>query len=368
MSSMKWFGWVGLVMAWTVAFAENVTVDANVTVGKKPGTTETTTLVQPVRGGGVVAVTQETVKEPEAVRVKEPVVADTAPRKARVVVVPATYAQDVRTRFERELKERFGLVDQGILENPGYTSHLVNALVNCRKFDVLEREELNAAIKEINFGESDYADAAKVVKLGNMLNADYVVIPEIRYISVIALSKEIPYIAERQLQYRGKISMQMRTVDVKTSKIVASGMGETSVTNRVRRVEESPALPIRDFVAGLYAQSAVEESARIIDAAYPIKVVAVTEATCVINRGAGAIEEGEMLGVYSPGELMVDPDTKESLGYQEVKLGVVKVVKVDPKTATAVIVEGVGRIQKLNICRRQLGTAIPVEAPAPRID
>lgn len=368
MSGMKWLVGLGIVMAGALVYAQDVKVDANVTVGKKPGTTETTTLVQPVGGGGVVAITQETVKDVPAPRVRGDVTADVAPRKARVVVMPATFTQDVRTRFEREMKERFGVVDQGVLENPGYTSHLVNALVNCRKFDVLEREELNAAIKEINFGESDYADPAKVVKIGNMLNADYVVIPEIRYISLLTLSKEIPYIAERQLQYRGKISTQIRTVDVKTSKIVASGMGETMLTNRVRRVEESPALPVRDFIAALYTESAIQEAARIIDAAYPIKIVAVTEATCVINRGLGAITEGEMLGVYAPGEMMIDPDTKESLGYQEVKLGTIRVVKVDPKTATAVIVDGVGQVQKLNICRRQLGAALPVEAPAPRID
>jgi curli biogenesis system outer membrane secretion channel CsgG len=357
-----------IVAAGACAWAEDIKVDANLTVGKKSGATETTTLVQPVSGGGVVAVSQETVKDTEPVRMKTEVPADLSPRKARVVVMPATYAQDVRSRFQREIQEKFGVGDMGILENPGYTSHLVDALVNCRKFDVLEREALGSAIKEINFGESDYADAAKVVRIGQMLNADYVVIPEIRYINVIALSKEIPYVGDRQLQYRGKVSAQIRTVDVKTSKIVASAMGETALTNRVRRMEESPALPIKDFIAKLYAESAREEAARIIDAAYPIKVVAVTENTCVINRGLGAIAVGETLGVYSPGEIMVDPDTKESLGYQEMKLGTIKVVKVDPKTSTAVIIEGVGRVKKLNICRRELGTALPVEAPAPKID
>lgn len=356
-----------IVAVGAMAWAEDIKVDANVTVGKKAGTTETTTLTHPV-GGGVVAVTKETVKDAEAPRVKPEVAVDTTPRKARVVVMPATYAQEVRSRFQREMQEKFGVGDLGVIENPGYTSHLVDALVNCRKFDVLERETLGAAIKEINFGESDYADAAKVVRIGQMLNADYVVVPEIRYINVIALEKEVPYVADRQLQYRGKLSMNIRTVDVKTSKIVASGMGETSWTNRVRRTAESPALPIKDFVSKLYAESAKEEAARIIDAAYPIKVVAVTENTCVINRGVGAITEGEVLGVYSPGEMMMDPDTKESLGYQEIKLGLIKVVKVDPKTATAVIIEGIGRVQKLSICRRQIGVDLPVEPPAPKID
>jgi hypothetical protein len=60
-----------------------------------------------------------------------------------------------------------------------------------RKFDMLEREELKSVIKELDFGESDYADTEKVVKIGQLIGADYMIVPEIRYLQVVRESKEI---------------------------------------------------------------------------------------------------------------------------------------------------------------------------------
>lgn len=89
----------------------------------------------------------------------------------------------------------------------------------------------------------------------------------------------------------------------------------------------------------------------------------------MLNRGEGAIKEGEILNVYQLGEVMVDPDTKENLGYHEGRVGQIKVIKVDQKTSTAEIVEGAGKVQKLHICRRDKKIeALNIEKPAPKID
>ena len=66
--------------------------------------------------------------------------------------------------------------------------------------------------------------------------------------------------------------------------------------------------------------------------------------------------------------MMVDPDTKESLGYHEARVGKVKVVKVDKKTCTAEVLEGVGKIAKLFICRRDVKPETVDKKVAPRID
>ena len=109
---------------------------------------------------------------------------------------------------------------------------------------------------------------------------------------------------------------------------------------------------MRDILDALYSGSALQEAQRITDIAYPIKIVAVGEGTCVLNRGEGSIKEGDLLIVYEPGEVMIDPDTKENLGFHAARAGKVKVIKVDPKTCTAKIVEGAGKIQKSFIARR----------------
>ncbi|MEI6218868.1 MAG: CsgG/HfaB family protein, partial [bacterium] len=297
----------------------------------------------------------------------------TAIRKARVAVVPATYVQEVRSKFERELKEAWGIGDFSTIENPGYTSFLKDALVNSRKLDVLERETLEASIKELNFGESDYANSAKVVKMGQMLNADYVVIPEIRYISISIEEKKVPFVSEKQLIVKGKISTGVRTVDVATSRIVASNMSEVEKKTRFKDVKGSMEQQVRDFVNSLYAESGRQEAAAIIDTAYPIRIMALSdEKTCTINRGKGAVEEGEVMVIYKPGEVMIDPDTKENLGYDQVAVGKLKVTTVGEKTAKAEIMGWNGNIEKLFLCRRDKKaeklTAEPIQPPAPKLD
>jgi hypothetical protein len=366
----RWITLLGILLLAAAALAQetkqDINIEADVNIGPKPGTTESLTVIQPGPDGSTRIMSQEVVKEPEVREPRPEVAPDETPRKARVVVVPAIFAQDVRSKFERELNEKWGLTDPSVLENPGYTAFLVDALVNSRRFDVLEREDLRSVIKEIDFGESDYADLAKVVRIGQMVNADYVVIPEIRYMGLIMIEKDVPYVGQQSRRLKGKLSTGIRVVDVKTSKIASSSMSDMGATNSLRRAEESPGSPVKDLIDALYGGSALQEAARITDIAYPIKVVAVAEATCVLNRGEGAIQEGDLLNVYSPGEVMIDPDTKENLGFHEARVGKVKVAKVDPKTCTADILEGAGQIQKSFIARRDLKPE-PMQKPPPML-
>ncbi len=373
---MKRIWWVcGLVLVlagsgWAAGEkSSDVNVKADVSVGQKAGTTESLTVVQPGPDGQLRVLSKEkTTAEAGPAAERAAVPADESPRKARVAVVPAIFSQGVRSKFERELYEQWGISDPSVIENPGYTTYLVDALVNARKFDVLEREALDEVTKEIDFGESDYADMAKVVRIGQMLNADYVVIPEIRYIGFLAEKKQVPYVGQQQEVFKGRLATSIRAVDVKTSRIVSSEIADVGLTNRIKKADLAPASPVRDFIGNLYRESAIREAASLVDVAYPIKIVLVTGNTCVLNRGEGAVKPGEVLTVYKPGELMIDPDTKENLGYQEVKAGQVKVTKITAKTCEAEIIEGAGRIGKLDLCRREAPPPLTVEEPAPKID
>ena len=71
-----------------------------------------------------------------------------------------------------------------------------------------------------------------------------------------------------------------------------------------------------------------------------------------INRGeGGGVAVGDAFNVFALGEEMIDPDTKESLGREEVKVGKVKITQVNPKISTAQILEDTG-IDKGAILRK----------------
>ena len=346
-------------------------------------TVEGITLVKPTEDGGVVVVSKETTVPASAAVAGKKVggvvgtkaVPDVAPRKARIVVVPAIFAQEVGKRWERELMEKLGLSDPSLVENGQYTTCLIDALVNCRKFDVLEREELKSVTKELEFGESDFANSAKAVQMGQMLNADYVVIPQIRNITFAIEDQNVPYIGKQERRIYTTLATTVRTVEVKTGKIVASDQADIITKGRVKKDNGTVyvtiqsdhmmklGVPFRTFLDNVYRAAAMREAGNVISVAYPIKIVAVTAQNCVLNRGRGAILEGEEFEVFEPGEMLIDPDTKESLGFQEARVGRLRVVKVDEKTCTAALLEGAGGIKKLQLCRPAAPTA-PVPADA----
>lgn len=339
---------------------------------------EKLTVIRQGAGGEVQIMTKEQTAPAGAAAVDpareaaRAVAADDTPRKARVMVIPAIFAQEQRRRIDREFFERFNFTDPGIIENPGYTSYLIDALVNVRKFDMLEREELRQVVKELDFGESDYVDVEKVVKIGHMAGADYMIIPTIRYLEVDRENKNVPYVGGQQTAIRCKFATNVRTVDVGSGKIISSDVREVEKKKR-QRAQDSLRILVMDTINEAYKESALLDAAKIVDVAYPIRIMSIDGDTVMLNRGQGAILPGEVLKVYATGEVMIDPDTKDNLGYHEAYMGSVKVTEVDLKTSKGVIIDRQGKIERLSICRRteQPSLADPrlkQPAPAPKID
>jgi len=91
---------------------------------------------------------------------------------------------------------------------------------------------------------------------------------------------------------------------------------------------------------------------RIADVIFPAKVLLKRDKEITINRGeGGGVAVGETFNVFAQGEELIDPDTKESLGREEVKVGRVKISQVNPKTSTAEILDDTG-IDKGAILRK----------------
>ena len=90
---------------------------------------------------------------------------------------------------------------------------------------------------------------------------------------------------------------------------------------------------------------------RFVDVIYPAKILAVRGKVVTINRGDGTgIEKGQTWDVYALGEEMVDPDSGEVLGAEEVNVGKVKISRITPKFSQATVIEDFG-IEKLQIVR-----------------
>jgi hypothetical protein len=205
-----------------------------------------------------------------------------------------------------------------------------------------------------------------------MVGADYVVLPVITTLVVDRRRENVPYVGQTQEKVRAYFRTIVRTVDVKTGKIVSSFPNEVERTARIRE-KDSPAVVVADAITGMYKDAAIKEAASIVDTAYPIKIVSIDGDNVIVNRGRGAIVKDETLKVYATGEIMIDPDTKESLGYTEAYTGTLKITEVNEKMSKGVITDRKGEIKRLSICRRDKAPStksdpVVIDKPAPKLD
>jgi hypothetical protein len=99
-------------------------------------------------------------------------------------------------------------------------------------------------------------------------------------------------------------------------------------------------------------EAAQKISDRIVNVAFPAKVLARTGAQITINRGdtAGA-EVGQVWQVMSQGKQLVDPDTGEVLGREETVVGKARISAVQPKFSTAELIEGADKVTEGMVMR-----------------
>jgi hypothetical protein len=235
--------------------------------------------------------------------------------------------------------------------SPRDTDVLVDAftrvLVNTRKFTVVDRARLERVRREQRFGASGLVDPSQRASIGRLLGAQYLVVGTVR-----DFSAEPP----REMAYGSgwtrpvRISVDVQVVDSSTGAVVAAR--DASATAQARSSSASAASGVpREALEKAAEQVAQSALLAVVNAAYPIKIVAVEDDVVRLNRGdEGGLEAGTVLHCFGAGSKLVDPDTKESLGTSEHERGSVRVAEVQGKTTTARIVEN-GGLRAGDACR-----------------
>ena len=132
-------------------------------------------------------------------------------------------------------------------------------------------------------------------------------------------------------------SVDYRLIDIATGqvKFAATQRGEVSSTS-----------------VGAAARAAAALAAeKILNAIYPITVIAIDDTAITLNQGGDVLKAGDLYQLMLLGDVLRDPYTKERLGRSEKKIGMVKITAVQAKMATA-------NIEEINI-------AIDPEGPLP---
>ena len=141
--------------------------------------------------------------------------------------------------------------------------------------------------------------------------------------------------------------------DVKTNQIMASAKVrlEKSETNVSRASDRSPVVRSEKILVDVSDAVAREMVTRCLDCISPARVIAKTGQQITYYRGRDfGYPVGQIVEIFALGEDLKDPDTDESLGFEEILVGTAKVRRLTEKSSTAAIIEDHG-IEKAHIVR-----------------
>jgi len=252
----------------------------------------------------------------------------------------------------------------------GVAEMMVTSLSDTKKYTLIEREKLEAVMEEQKLGASGAITAQTAAKIGRLLGAQYIITGAVTEfgikdskIGVGGLEKVLPFGGGAKVsKTKARAVIDVRAIDTTSAQIVAAAKGEGSKSSAEFSGNLSIA-PSFDFgkegfdetILGKAARKAVDEVAKELSKKFDeaggasIKIIKVSGKQIFINSGSADGEKvGNTYAIYRMGEEMTDPDTGESLGSEEEKIGTAKVVKVTPKYSIA---ETKAAVQKTDVLR-----------------
>lgn len=221
-----------------------------------------------------------------------------------------------------------------------FSNALVGKLVGSRRFTVLDRQNMAEIAGERAVAATNaLTPVSELARLGSTLTADYIVVGQVEDVKSQIREVYFPTIKKTFKIPEGKATVNFKIIDIATSQVKFAdnailGFDQASF----EKVMGTGMRPSADIAMAEIASSKIGN--QILDAIYPIMVVAVNRGVFTLNQGGDLVEAGAVYGVYERGPKVYDPYTKESLGRAESKVGELKVERVMPKMSTASLLKG----------------------------
>ncbi len=225
-------------------------------------------------------------------------------------------------------------------------TQLINAFGQVGKFTVVSRTDLPPVVQEQILGQSGNISAATAPKQGAIEGASYVLVVGIDDFQLLIERAQFQSISRQQQHAILSVLAVARIYDANTGALIASTSGR--VSGKDFQQYFTFAEREGDLESAIYTQTAItlanELAAKLANQLYPARVIARTGDQITINRGSahGFANTGDMLMIYALGSRLVDPDTGEYLGMEEVFIGSASVFRVDDRITMAIVNEDNG--------------------------
>jgi len=195
----------------------------------------------------------------------------------------------------------------------------------------------------------------KVLNNPNDPSLQYLVTGKVTYARttkrVVDKSRTVELTGERisdvSTYYSSKVIVEYKIVDI--------------VNNQIKWTATVPTTSKRNNLSLLVDIASNKVFTQLKDNIYPLMVIVTEGGTLILNSGGDTVKKGQFFDVFQLGEKIVDPITKESLGYNETKVATIKVDKTLPKLSYASVVSGDATAIKTNSIARKSSYRAPVK-------
>ena len=255
----------------------------------------------------------------------------------------------------------------------GADVQLLSAIEATRRFEIVARADLPSIIKEQDLTQSGNVNvldpqAARAFQLAGA-----------RYVATLTISNYQEVVEKTELLNQfGTSKAERRTINLQAVlKIFDSTTGSlfrsTQVTLSESAVNEiMPGVEQKgvktNVVLGAVAKKLASDVANAIaDSLAPARVIGYTLGQITFNRSAeSGVSAGQIYEVFVPGSAMIDPDTGEQLGAEEVHVGWARVTDAGARFSTAQAIEdrGIDRGAMLRLRTQGLPADIDPNAKA----
>ncbi len=239
-------------------------------------------------------------------------------------------------RFISATNSRFGALVRSQVE-----TGVLNALVQNKKYTVVERSSLDQIFKELGLQNSGVIDGNTAIEIGKLSGADYTMLG-----TIVAAE-----VSENFMGNKAKVTFEIRIVDNKTGIVLSSDMVTATKTGPMFSSSYSGQ-------RALLSDATAEASSKI--AAKMNAVDPLIGTVCEINHRQNLIyfdlgtddgvNVGDKYDIYTEGKLITHPKTGEILGTSEKQLASIEVIDVKPGLS-------IGKIKKSNE-RIQIGDKV----------
>lgn len=236
-------------------------------------------------------------------------------------------------------------------------SEMEVALQNTRKFELYTRNDLESVMKEQDLTQSGLVDAdgPNAAQLGKLRGVQYILNLEVNDFQDYTEEATFSNIGQTVTKRKIRLSTVAKIIDTSTGRIketVSYQLSNEDITEKKDFAKDGGKQFSDSLLVSMSKMMSQKAAQRIVNVLYPIRVLAIAGNQITINRGdRSGIKVGETYQVFALGEEMIDPDTGESLGANEISVGAVKINRINPKFSNATIIENYG-IEKKHILRK----------------